>query len=168
MKKVMLNGIIAITLLGAGIGGTFAFLGMNHHDGSAPTATVPAPKPIYFAQLADVVVSVPADSNNPANTYIDITLQFSTFDQNAVTGRFYDPTTMIGNCRIYKLVTQPPQARQCAFLIDPSQAAIAHDIGGEDCSNSARDVRRTQGPLPSPVQLQYTIGTVCEVDQVAG
>jgi flagellar basal body-associated protein FliL len=83
MKKIILIAVVAVVLLGGGIGGTFFYLSMHH----AKTASKlpPPPKPIYFAQLADMVVTVPADTGDSTSTYVQITLQFSSFDTNAVT-----------------------------------------------------------------------------------
>ncbi|MGP8026614.1 MAG: flagellar basal body-associated FliL family protein [Acidocella sp.] len=152
MKKVMLNGIIAVTMLGAGIGGTFAFLGMNHHNGSATAATMPAPKPIYFAQLDDVVVSVPTDSNNPANTYIDITLQFSTFDQNAVT-TFTNLQPIIKSQVINLLMAQTSKS-----LTDPT----THDALSKQCLAIANQVLNTSANYtpPNPFTAAYITNLV--------
>ena len=83
MEKIILIAVAAVVLLGGGIGGVFAYLSLQHH--AKPVAKVVPPKPIYFAQLGDIVVTVPADTSDPTTTYVQITLQFSSFDTNAIT-----------------------------------------------------------------------------------
>ena len=83
MKKIILIAVVTVVLLGGGIGGTFFYLS-THHAATAHKLP-PPPKPIYFAQLADLVVTVPADTGDSTSTYVQITLQFSSFDPNAVT-----------------------------------------------------------------------------------
>jgi len=81
MKKIILIAVAAVVLLGGGIGGVFFYLSMHH----TKTAVAKPPQPIYFAQLGDIVITVPADTSDPTSTYVQITLQFSSFDTNAVT-----------------------------------------------------------------------------------
>ncbi len=83
-KKILIIAAAAVIVLGAGAGGTFMLLS-PHHAGPPKPAPPPPPKPIYFAELADLVVSVPSDSTDSTPSYIQITLQFASFDPNAVT-----------------------------------------------------------------------------------
>jgi flagellar basal body-associated protein FliL len=84
VKKIILIAVVAVVLLGGGIGSVFVFLSM-HHSSTAANSAPPPPKLIYFAELADLVITVPADSGDATPTYVQMTLQFSTFDTNAVT-----------------------------------------------------------------------------------
>lgn len=82
MKKIILASVGALVLLGGGIGGTVAYLHLNHHAG--PPKPLP-PKPIYFAELDDLVVSVPADSSGDSGqAYVQFSVQFASTDKNAV------------------------------------------------------------------------------------
>ena len=152
MKKIIIICIGALVLIGAGIGGTFAFLSMRHHNASAANAATPALKPIYFAQLADVVVSVPADSNSPPNTYIDITLQFSTFDQNAVT-TFTNLQPIIKAQVINLLMAQTGKS-----FTDPS----THDALIKNCLDIANQVlnARANYTPPNPFTGAYITNLV--------
>lgn len=84
MKKIILIAAGAVLVLGGGIGGTIAIMGLGR-PAAAAQAAKPPPRPIFFAELADLVVSVPADANDAAPAYVQITLQFSTLDNHAVT-----------------------------------------------------------------------------------
>lgn len=154
MKKIILIAAGAVVLLGGGIGGTVAFLTMGHHASSpAKAAPPPKPKPIYFAQLGDVVVSVPADdSDGAATTYVQITLQFSTFDQNAVT-TFTNLQPIIKAQIINLLMAQTAKA-----LIDPStHAALAkHCL---DISNQVLNASANYTP-PNPFTAAYITNLV--------
>ncbi len=84
LKTILLFGGIAVVVIGGGVGGAVMYL---HHG--APTAAnkpvVVVPKPIYFADLDNVVVSIPADAGDPATSYVQFGIQFATTDPNAVT-----------------------------------------------------------------------------------
>jgi flagellar basal body-associated protein FliL len=87
MKKLLLP-IIAVVVLAIGIGATFGVLHFMH-SGSSKTAAKPVPvvvppKPIFFAQLPDVVVTIPPDTGQPASSYVQLGLQFATYDQNSL------------------------------------------------------------------------------------
>ena len=59
LKKILIFGGIAVVVIGGGIGGAVVYL----HHGAPAAANKPVvvvPKPIYFAQLDNVVVSIPA------------------------------------------------------------------------------------------------------------
>ncbi len=82
MKKIILAAIAGLALLGGGAGGTLAYLQMKHHAGPPKP---PPPKPIYFAELDDLVVSVPADSGGQSGqSYVQFSVQFASTDQQAV------------------------------------------------------------------------------------
>jgi flagellar basal body-associated protein FliL len=128
MKKIILIAVLAAVLLGGGIGGAFFYLSMHH----AATAhkLPPPPKPIYFAQLADLVVTVPADAGDSTATYVQITLQFSSFDQNAV-NEFGNLQPIIKSEIITLLM-----AKTAKSLMDPS----THDDLTKTCLTIANQV----------------------------
>ncbi len=84
LKKILIFGGIALVVLGGGIGGAVIFL----HHGKSKTADVKQvvpPKPLLFAELDNVVVSIPADVGQPATSYVQFGIQFATTDPDAVT-----------------------------------------------------------------------------------
>ncbi len=87
-KTLMLAGIIVAAVVVGG-GGTFAAMKLLPHSKAAATgpakAVVAAPKPIFFAQISDVVVSIPADTGEPASAFVQFAVQFASYDQNALT-----------------------------------------------------------------------------------
>ncbi|MGE4481086.1 flagellar basal body-associated FliL family protein [Acidocella sp.] len=82
MKKIILAAVGAVVILGGGAGGTFAYFKLTHHEGPPKP---PPPKPIYFAQLDNLVVTVPVDSTEGANqSYVQFSVQFASTDEKAV------------------------------------------------------------------------------------
>jgi flagellar basal body-associated protein FliL len=83
LKKILIFGGIALVVLGGGVGGAVFFL----HHGSKTAAVKPVvpPKPILFAELDNVVVSIPADVGQPATSYVQFGIQFATTNPDAVT-----------------------------------------------------------------------------------
>ena len=84
LKKILIFGGIALAVIGGGVGGAVVFL---HHGGKAAAAKPVAapPKPILFAELDNVVVSIPADAGEPATSYVQFGIQFATTNPDAVT-----------------------------------------------------------------------------------
>ncbi len=87
MLKVLLVVLIVILAIAAGVGGTLGVTDYMHH----PNATVasgqapkPLPRPVYFATLTDVTVSIPPQAGAAATSYVDFSVQLSTYDQNAL------------------------------------------------------------------------------------
>ena len=77
MKNILLIAAGALVLLGGGIGGTVALHGHGQH--AAVAAKPPPPKPLFFAELDDLVVSVPADIHRQsAPAYVQFAVQFAT------------------------------------------------------------------------------------------
>jgi flagellar basal body-associated protein FliL len=80
--------VAAMVAILAGIGGTLGVQRYLLHPATA-SAAKPAhpvaqpPKPIYFADLADVVVSVPPQAGAQATSYVDFDMQFATNDAKA-------------------------------------------------------------------------------------
>lgn len=99
MKKIVIALVAVLILLGGGGGGAyFYFFKMKHHE---THATLSPPKPIVFAQINDLVVSVltatPAaagnggDASNSSNVsgasnqaFIELSVQFATTDPKAI------------------------------------------------------------------------------------
>ncbi|WP_297371391.1 flagellar basal body-associated protein FliL [Acidocella sp.] len=83
MKKSIIAMIAGGVVLVVGAGGGAAY--MLLHKAPAATHAAVAPKPLYFADMSGLVVSVPSDVNSGDQVYIQISVQFSTYDQNAAT-----------------------------------------------------------------------------------
>jgi flagellar basal body-associated protein FliL len=85
LNKIVLIGGIVVALAAAGVGGTMGAMSYLHHRAALAAAkpVVAAPKPIFFAELADVVVSVPTASDDPTSAFVQFAVQFSTYDPNA-------------------------------------------------------------------------------------
>ncbi|GLR67538.1 hypothetical protein GCM10010909_22190 [Acidocella aquatica] len=84
LKKILIFGGIALAVIGGGGGGAVVYL---HHGGKTAAAkpVVVPPKPILFAELDNVVVSIPADVGDPATSYVQFGIQFATTNPDAVT-----------------------------------------------------------------------------------
>jgi len=87
-KNLLLAGLV-VASIGAGVGGTLGatrllphYLALLHEAATSRAAS--KPKPIYFADLSDVVVSIPPQPGAPATSYVEFGVQFSTYDPNAV------------------------------------------------------------------------------------
>lgn len=84
MKKILVIAGVAVIGLGAVAGGTFAALEFwPRHKAASIPVPVP-PKPIYFTDVASVTVSIPPDQGAPPTSYVQMSVQFSTYDQLAV------------------------------------------------------------------------------------
>jgi len=87
-KTLMLAGIVVVAV-GAGVGGTLGVMLLLPHHAAAPAGPakpmVVPPKPIYFAEMNDVVVSIPQDSGDPSSSFVQFGVQFATYDPNALT-----------------------------------------------------------------------------------
>ena len=80
-KIIIIAAAAALVLLGGG-GGGVAYLYMKHHAGPHKP---PPPKPILFANLDGLVVSVPSDSSDQANqAYVQISVEFASTDAKAL------------------------------------------------------------------------------------
>ncbi|MCB5945814.1 flagellar basal body-associated protein FliL [Acidocella sp. KAb 2-4] len=152
MKKIIIIAAGTVVLLGAAIGGTVAYFTLGQHKETAAHPAPPPPKPIYFAALNDLVVSVPADSNDPTSAYIQITLQFSTFDQNAVTT--FTNLQPIIKAQIINLL----MAQTAKSLTDPS----THDALSKHCLDIANQVLNTSANYtpPNPFTAAYITNLV--------
>lgn len=97
MKKIIIAAVAAIILIGAAGGGAyFYFFKLKHHgDGKTAAVSAQPPKPLLFAQLTNLVVSVPqtasapgagdaSEASPPNQVFIQLSVQFATTDPKAV------------------------------------------------------------------------------------
>lgn len=152
MKKIILIAIAAVVLLGGGIGGTFAYLSMHRAAVQAARHKPPAPKPIYFAQLSDLVITVPADTGDSTSAFVQITIQFSSFDQNAV--------TVFGTLQpiIKSQVIEMLMSKTAKSIMDPT----THDDLSKACLTIANQVlnKAANYTPPNPFTAAYITNLV--------
>ena len=84
MNKTILFAGIGAVLLASG-GGGYAYYTMAYHPGTPAKPVVAPQKPLVFAAIPDIVVSVAADASDPTTSFVQLTLQFATTDPDAVT-----------------------------------------------------------------------------------
>jgi len=72
-----------------GAGGTLGLQTyLPHGSASGMPAKLPPPpppKPVLFADISDITVSIPPEAGEPATSYLVFAVQFSTTDPNALT-----------------------------------------------------------------------------------
>jgi flagellar basal body-associated protein FliL len=122
--------VVAVSLLGAG--GTFAAMHFLHLGSQKPAqkAVVLPPKPILFADLSGLVVSISPQTGQPPTSYVQFGIQFATTDPNALTS--FDAVQPIIKSAIINLLLNETSAQ----LQDPttrttlttSSLAIANSI----------------------------------------
>ncbi|MDE2458769.1 MAG: flagellar basal body-associated FliL family protein [Rhodospirillales bacterium] len=149
MKKIIIAGVAVLVLLG-GAGGTFAYLHLHHHAGPPKP---PPPKPILFAELDSLVVSVPADSSGQSGqAYVQFSVEFASTNPAALTS--FDALLPIIKAKtIDLLMTQ--NAKQ---LMDPStHAALA-----KNCLAIANQVLGVSAAFtpPNPFTAAYITNIV--------
>ncbi|HTJ90741.1 MAG TPA: flagellar basal body-associated FliL family protein [Acidocella sp.] len=86
MNKLVTAGVIVLAIA-IGAGATFGVMHFLQTHGAAharDTAKTEHPKPIYFADLSSIVVSVPPQAGAPATSYVQIGMQFATHDERAL------------------------------------------------------------------------------------
>jgi len=116
MVKVLLIVLIVMLAVAASIGGTLGVTEYLHHasptvaSGQAPKPP-PPPKPIYFATLTDVTVSIPPQAGAAATSYVDFSVQLSTYDQNALVP-FEELQPIIKSAVITLLMNETSQSLQ--------------------------------------------------------
>lgn len=92
MRKLLVIGG-ALLLVGTGAGGGLAYYKLwDHRDGHAVASKPSLPKPVFFASLNDVIVSVPAttpssddDGDPPSQAFVQFGIEFQTEDATQVT-----------------------------------------------------------------------------------
>lgn len=83
MKKILIAVIAVIVLLCGGGGAAYYFLVYNHKDGGK-TVKIEKPKPILFAEISNLVVSVPKSATDLSDqVYVQMSIQFATTDKKA-------------------------------------------------------------------------------------
>jgi flagellar basal body-associated protein FliL len=86
MAKKLLIVAAGIILLAGTAGGTLFALGiLPPHATHAKARKPPPPKPLLFASLSGIVVSIPPDSGQPASAFVQFGVQFATQNDKAVT-----------------------------------------------------------------------------------
>lgn len=89
-NKILLTGGTVIIALALGIGGTYGFMttmNMTSHRSQEAAAAPPKlspPAPVYFAEVPDIVVSIPDAAGDPPSSFVQFGIQFQTTDMVAV------------------------------------------------------------------------------------
>jgi flagellar basal body-associated protein FliL len=89
MNKLVTAGVIVLAIA-IGAGATFGVMhflqmrGAAHAHDTAKTGGDAHPKPIYFADLSSIVVSIPPQTGASATSYVQIGMQFATHDERAL------------------------------------------------------------------------------------
>jgi flagellar basal body-associated protein FliL len=84
MNKMILFGGIGAVLLLAGGGGGYAYYTLSYRPGIQAKPVAVLPKPLVFASIPDIVVSVAADNTDPTTSFVQLTLQFATTNPDAL------------------------------------------------------------------------------------
>ncbi|HEY1858056.1 flagellar basal body-associated FliL family protein [Acidocella sp.] len=141
MNKFVTAGIVVVAIaIGAGaMFGAMRFLPMNraaHAQSTATTADPAHPKAIFFADLSGIVVSVPPQAGAPATSYVQIGMQFATYDERAVAS-FTTFQPIIKSAVINLLMSETSAALQdpttrAALIqncLDAANSVLAKDAG---------------------------------------
>jgi flagellar basal body-associated protein FliL len=84
--KIAMAGML-ISGVALGAGGTLAAIHLLPHAAAATLAPSPAvvkAQPIFFSDQPGIVVSVPPAPGAPPTSYVDIDMQFATYDAKAL------------------------------------------------------------------------------------
>lgn len=86
MKKIFIAIIALVVLLGAAGGGAYVYFFKMHHAKEPKTASLPPPKPLLFAQIDNLVVSVPTGGGDSSGgqVFVQLSVQFATTDSKAI------------------------------------------------------------------------------------
>lgn len=110
MKKIIFVLIAAFVLLCC-VGGAGFYFKIYSHTGSKHTEKL---KPILFAQIKNLVVSVPQNSESPSNqVYVELSVQFATTDQKAISS--FNNLLPIIQAKIISMLME----KQAVQLMDP-------------------------------------------------
>ncbi len=82
MKKLIIIGLAALAVLGGGGAASYVLVLAPHGNAKTAKAAV-KPKPLLFAEMDDLVASIPPDTGEPASSYLSMSIQFSTTDPAA-------------------------------------------------------------------------------------
>jgi flagellar basal body-associated protein FliL len=158
MVKILLIVLIAILAIAATIGGTLGVTEYLHHasptvaSGVAPKP--PPPKPVYFATLTDVTVSIPPETGAPATSYLEFSVQFSSNDQNSLV-TFEELQPIIKAAVITLLMNETSQSLQ-----DP-QTRVDLTKGCLHIANEVLDRNASYNP-PNPFSSAYITNLVVQ------
>lgn len=84
MKKIIIALVAVLILLILGGGGAYYYFFKMRHN-TEKTVSLPPPKPIMFAQIGNLVVSVPTSANDTSDqVFIELSVQFATTDTKAI------------------------------------------------------------------------------------
>jgi flagellar basal body-associated protein FliL len=86
-KKIYIVISIVVIVATIGTGGTFAVLKFIPHKkagGTVASAVIVPTKPIFFTDVMDVTVSIPPEQNASPTSFVQVGLQFSTYDPAAI------------------------------------------------------------------------------------
>ena len=115
MLKILVIVLGAILVIALSIGGTIGVIAYLHHPApnvaSGQPPKPPPPKPIYFANLSDVTVSIPPETGAAATSYVAFSVQLSTSDQNAMM-TFEELQPIIKSAVITLLMNETSQSLQ--------------------------------------------------------
>ena len=158
MLKILLIVLIVILAIAASVGGTLGVTAYMHHasptvaSGDAPRH--PPPKPLFFATLTDVTVSIPPETGAAATSYVDFSVQLSTYDQAALV-TFDELQPIIKAAVITLLMNETSQSLQ-----DPQTRV---DLT-KDCLHIANDVvdRNASYNPPNPFGSAYITNLVVQ------
>jgi len=84
--KIAMAGLL-VSGIALGAGGTLAAIHLLPHAAAATMAAAPAAapaRPIFFSDLPGIVVSLPPQPGAPPTSYVDIDMQFATYDAKAL------------------------------------------------------------------------------------
>lgn len=110
MKKIIIALIITIILICCAGGAVFYFRDHNHNDNKHTEKR----QPILFAQITNLVVSVPQSSENQSNqVYIELSVQFACTNPKAIV--IFDNLLPIIQSKMVSMLMQ----KSAAQLMDP-------------------------------------------------
>jgi flagellar basal body-associated protein FliL len=139
MLKALLIVLVALFAVIASVGGTLGAMQYLHHpDSVTPSAdsVKPPTKPIYFATLSDITVSIPPQSDTAATSYVEFSVQLSTYDQSALV-YFEEMEPIIKSAVIALLMNETSQSLQDPQTrVDLSKGClhIANDVLARNAS----------------------------------
>ncbi len=152
MKRMIIFGVLPVVLLAAAGGGVFAYLSISHPHKPA-SVMADTPKPLLFAALSDVVVSVPADNGDTASSFVQFAVQFATTDPGAISN-FTALQPIIKSEIINLLMNETGKS-----LGDPGARATLV----KNCLATANSVlAHNGGALPAPFTAAYITNLVVQ------
>ncbi len=153
MKKLIIIGVAAILLLGGG-GAAAYFLLLAPHAKQTAAKPPPKPKPLLFAELSDLVASIPPDTGQPASSYMSMSIQFATTDAAA-------PAAFTGIAPIAKAAVISLMLAQTAKTITDPAARAALAAACLKAVNQALTQNASYTP-PNPFTAAYITNLVVQ------